>query len=101
MKTANQVEQETEIVNLPEEVVDSDWRDDISEDLVEKSRMRKIGKVSNDNVLSFELVGGNEKGEEKYESPEEISASTERMIRLRNARNAKRGKKIESLLSAA
>jgi uncharacterized membrane protein YqiK len=82
MKTPNQTKS-SEVIELPSKVFNANWRDDIPEELTDE-----------ENEMAFEVYSD----EKNYQSPEEVTAKAERRIRIMNA---KRGKKIGSLLSAA
>lgn len=83
MKTSNQIKQGSEVINLPNKVFNANWRDDIPDEFKDE-----------ENEMAFETYSD----EKNYQSPEKITSLAERRIRMMNA---KRGKKINSLLSAA
>ena len=63
----------TKTLNIPSEVVDSDWRDDIDTDY-----------ATREDVISspdFEIYGNNEKKEGEYISPKSVSRESIREIK--------------------
>ena len=53
----------TQTLNIPTEVVDSDWRDDIDKDYATQEDVNQ----------DFEIYGDNEKQEGEYISPKKVS----------------------------
>ncbi len=85
MKTSNQIkEQEPEVISLPSEALNGNWRNDVAEEAIDEEN----------EMMAFETYSD----EKNYQSPEKITSLAERRIRIMNA---KRGKKINGLLSAA
>lgn len=69
--------------NIPE-FYNANWRDDVPE---EKEAEEK-------DTFKFELIGGDEKGEREYISPEKVSKHAESLIR---AKNKKIGQRVFAL----
>ena len=77
---------ETNQFKLPEEVWNANWRDDVPEEK----------EAEDKEMLKFQVIGGDEKGERNYVSPKEISAEAEYRLALRS-RRLKLGRKVMSL----
>lgn len=61
----------TQTLNIPSEVVDSDWRDDIDTDYATQT----------DASQDFEIYGNNETQEGEYISPNEVSQESLEQIK--------------------
>lgn len=68
-------------LNIPSEVVDSDWRDDIDTDYATRE----------DATQDFEIYGDNEKQEGEYISPSKVSKESIREIKSFQEKLAFRG----------
>ena len=60
-----------ETLKIPNELIDSEWRDDVDVD--------------------YAIYGGNEKKEREFISPEDVSKETEQLIEKIKKRNIKLG----------
>lgn len=73
----------TQTLNIPTEVVDSDWKDDIDTDYA----TREDANIDN----NFEIYGDNEKQEGEYVSPSKVSKESLSQIKDFQVKLAFRG----------